>query len=355
LLGAGLAVALTWSASVYDNDPAAFAERARPLLDGRFPYFDYEYEHLPLAIAPMFAAAVIERISPISYTVAFWTVMSGILFGIGALLNRIGRQLGVAHAARRWLLVSWGILPLAAFRVDALSVLLTVATVWYLVEGRGRRSAWAWAGAIAAKGWPVVLVVVDWWRGQRRRAVVAAGATLLGAGVLALFPLFRSGRAFSGVHIETVTGAPVVLARLMRGADHGVSSLAGASYVEVGSWAAVANLALGAGLALYLLLALRRDFTWRRGMDLAGAGTIALMLASPLLSAQFVLWITPFAALSRSPRVRAGVFGVTLLTGAFVTFWYSGYQVWWATIIARNILLVWTGFYWARWVVTESP
>ncbi len=355
ILVIGVSIASIWPWAVHKNDPIAFADRSRPLLDGQLPYIDFEFEHLPLAIVPMFMTAVIEKLLPVHYTLLFWALMSGVLFGIGALLNKIGHQLGVTDVALRWVLISWALLPLLAFRVDALSVLLILVAVSLSIAGDDRKSGWATAGAIAAKGWPIVLAVVDWWRGRRRRAVVTVGLTaVLGIG-LTMFPLFRSGRSFFGVHIETFTGAFIALSRILVGEPTQVDVAAGASYVEVGGWAMAVNVLIGVGLGIYAIRVLRAEFDWRRALDLIGVLTIALMLLSPLLSAQFVIWMTPFAALSSSTKVRIGATGAAFLTGVFVTFWFIDSWWWWAIIVGRNLFLVWTGWVWARHLTSAEP
>jgi hypothetical protein len=223
------------------------------------------------------------------------------------------------------------------------------------MDGRSRDSAWATGAAIASKGWPIVLAVIDWWRGERRRATITVGATLAGVAVLTTFPLFRSGREFFGVHIETVTGAAIALVRTVRGVPTGVGVAAGASYVEVGSWAVATNLLIGAALGLLGLRVLARPFSWKRAVDLIGVLTIAVMLVSPLLSAQFIIWITPFAAVSTNRRVRIGAAAAAFLTGVFVTFWYIDSWWWWAVIVARNGFLLWTGWVWVHGLLNEQP
>lgn len=351
----GVVIASTWPEAVYKNDPIAFAERSRPLLEGKLPYLDFEFEHLPLAIIPMLLTAVIELVVPIHYTLIFWLLMSAVLFGIGNLLNRIGRQLDVEDAALHWVLISWALLPLLAFRVDALSVLLILVAVTLAIAGDDRKAGWAMAGAIAAKGWPIVLAVLDWWRGKKRRAVLTVGLTAAGVIGLTMFPLFRSGRSFFGVHIETCTGALIALVRIVSGSSTQVDVVAGASYVAVGSWAMAVNALLGLSLSVYAIRVMRTSFDWHRAVDLIGVLTIALMLLSPLLSAQFVIWMTPFAALSSSSKVRAGAAAAAVLTGVFVTFWFMDSWWWWAVIVARNLFLVWTGWSWARHLFRTAP
>jgi len=355
LLVVGLIVAINWPYAIHRNDPLAFAERSRPLLEGQLPYFDYEFEHLPLAIVPMGITAVVEKaLGNVHYTLVFWMLMSGVLFAIGSQTNRLGRRLGIDDAALRWVVISGALLPLIAFRVDALSVLLIVLTVTLAIDRRNTASGWALAGAIAAKGWPIVFAVVYWWQGKRRRALLTVALTVVGAAALAMLPGFRSGRSFSGVHIETVTGAAIALSRILFGSSARTFVAAGASYVEVGKWALAINALIGLTLAAYALRVLRTRFRWDRAVDLIGVLTIAVMLLSPLLSAQFIIWITPFAALSKNSRVRAGAAGTAYLTGVFVTFWVIDAWWWWAIIVARNAVLVGTGWYWARHMLREA-
>ena len=353
VLVVGVFVASNWHHAIHKADPTAFAERSRPLLDGSLPYLDYEFEHLPLAILPMAATAVIESVVDVHYTLIFWAIMSVVLVGVGHFTNKLGDLLGIEDAALRWVLISWALLPLLAFRVDALSLLFTLLALTFVISKRESASAWAMGAAIATKGWPIVLVAVDWWRGKRRRAVVTVGATMSGVVILSSFPLFRAGREFFGVHIETVTGSAVVLGRLLRGLPMQTDIAAGATYVEVGAWAMAVNLIIGLVIGVLGLRALTREFTWAGAVDLVGVLTIAVMLVSPLLSAQFIIWFTPFAAVSTSKRVRAGAAGTALLTGVFVTFWYFDATWWWALIVARNGFLIWTGWVWSRHLVRD--
>jgi len=351
ILVVGLLVASNWDHSVLKNDPTAFAARTHQVLEGRIPYVDFEFEHLPVALAPMLAAGLLEKVlGNVHYTLLFWLVMSLVLFEIGIVLNRLGRQLGQADVALRWVAMSWAVLPLAAFRVDAVSVLLTLLALSLLLAGNEKGSAWATGTAIAAKGWPIVLSVVDWWRGKRVRAALTVAITIAGVAVLASFPLFRSGREFFGVHIETATGSIVGLVRSLTGSSLRSEVTAGASYIEVGKWALALNGVLGIALGLSALRSLRNPFSWERAIDLIGVLTIAVMFVSPLLSAQFVLWITPFAALTASRRVRFGTAAAAVLTGVLVVFWYFDSSWWWGVIVARNAALMWTGWTWSQFV-----
>jgi hypothetical protein len=70
--------------------------------------------------------------------------------------------------------------------------------------------------------------------------------------------------------------------------------------VESGWWAQLINLLPGLILATLAISGIRTPFDWRKAWLLFGALVGAVMIASPLLSTQYMSWITPFAAFRRS-------------------------------------------------------
>jgi hypothetical protein len=66
-------------------------------------------------------------------------------------------------------------------------------------------------------------------------------------------------------------------------------------------WSAqLINLLPGLILATLAFSGVRAPFDWRKAWVLFGALVGAVMIASPLLSTQYMAWITPFAAFKRS-------------------------------------------------------
>jgi hypothetical protein len=343
----GLVLAAVLPDSVVKNDPSFYAERIAPLFEGQLPYFQFDFEHLPLAMVPMALAGVIERTAGYSnYPIIFWVLMSAVMFGVGYYVERVGRTLGVAGSGRRWVFIAAGVIPLVTFRVDGISLLLALMAFTYMIEAQERRSVWAMAGGIAAKGWPVTLAVVDWWRGRRRRALLTVSLTAIAGLVLLAIPGFTSGRAFTGIHVETLSGSLVGLFRTATTPSARTVLNAGASYVEVGVWAPFLNLLVGLSLGIAVLKVLRSDFAWDKAAGVVGVSIIALLLASPLLSAQFIIWLTPFAALTRNQRINIGAGVVALLTGTIVMFWHMDAVWWWSVIVVRNLALIWLGWIW---------
>jgi hypothetical protein len=198
----------------------------------------------------------------------------------------------------------------------------------------------ATAAGILAKGWPVVLGVVEWWRGNRARAALLAVFTAILALTLLALPGFQSGRSFSGVHQETLAGSLVLVWRHLTGTDLAIVGHAGAVYLEVGTWAVVLNLAVGGVLGVLALGGLRREFTWRRGHTVLAALVLAIIVASPLLSAQFLIWPSAFLALVAGRRFLAVSVAASILTVVLFGFW-DREALWWAlTLLGRNVLVL---------------
>lgn len=322
------------------GDPHVYEAQMELLFAGELPYSDFRFEHLPLTIVPMASAYAVSTATGLGYAWVLLVVNMAMVFATSSFVVRVADALGIAGAGHRFAVMAAPMLLIIPFRLDALSALLAVAAVSYAVEGRSARSAAAAAGAIAAKGWPVVLAATDWWRGERRRAQLLVGfAVVVGVLMLAL-PGFRAGRSFGGVHQETITGSILVVFRLLTGSDPGIVHTAGAEYVEAGMYAILANIAVGAAIAIAALPVLRKPFDWTGGIALAAALTYAVLLASPLLSAQFVWWPLPFVALVAR---RRGQITLTLAAGisvALVALW-SPEALWWHSgWLVRNGLLV---------------
>lgn len=324
---------LTSDASLYHD----LIERA---LAGSLPYFDLGFEHFPLMLVPMSAALIISTISGLHYTVGFAALMLVFLFLIAETVARLGRRLGIEDGARRWLLVAGPLFPLVLFRLDAVPTLLAVLAVYLAVSEHERGSLAAALAGILAKGWPVVLAAAEWWRGKKFRAVGYVAFTGILALALLATPGFREGREFVGVHMETLTGSLLVTWRLLTGAPTGIVGAAGATYVEAGTWATVGNGLVGLGIGGAALLVLRTKFHWLGGVALAGALTYAIMFASPLLSAQFLIWPTPFLALAASRRVRWAAAAAALLTTLLFSVWTYDALWWNVGLVARNLLLL---------------
>ena len=329
-------------------DPHLYSEAMDHLFSGDIPYIDFAYEHLPLAIVPMAAAHIIAAPIGIPFGNPFTIVMLVIIFFSGVLVVRIGDELDLGDVGRRWVALMAPMLLIAPFRIDALSVMLATAAVYLAITGREGASLGAGMGAILSKGWPVVLAVADWWRGQRSRATGLVGFTVVVGALLLATPGFREGRSFVGVHQETLSGTLVIVWRMLLGSEAEIVNSAGAVYVETGVWALALNLLVGGAIALAALTVLRRSFSWQGGIALTGALTYAVLLASPLLSTQFLLWPIPFIALTGSRPARWLLTAAAAISVVLTGLWLPGTLWWHAAWLGRNVVLIAAAVYAVR-------
>jgi hypothetical protein len=331
---------MTTATSPFFGDSTLYEKSMERAFSGQIPYIDFSYEHLPLSAVPMAIAYVLSQATGMSYIPLFGLVSLAMLFATGEIVVRIAKRTGVNGAGNAWVFVVGPILPLIMFRVDALSVLLASAGVLLAIQGREQASLAATFGGILAKGWPVVGAASDWWQGKRRQAILLASGTVLVGIALLTTPGFRSGREFVGIHQETLIGALVATERGLTGSDIGLVGAAGATYIEIGKWAILATFAFGAALAIWAVLALRSRFSWSGSLSLTTALIFALILGSPLLSAQFLLWPMPFVAVigSRNTRIALSIAGG--MSMLLVGYWLPGSTWWHAFVVARNTVLI---------------
>jgi len=325
------------------GDPAIYRSRMALLFDGETPYLDFFFEHLPLVIAPMGTAWLLGgAFSPVVYTVIFAVLMALCLLLTVIHVERIGDALDLDGAGRRWLAVAGPLFPFILFRSDPFPVALAVVALHAMMGEKERRSTWMQYAGVMAKGWPAVLALPEWWRGRRWKAATLLTTTAgLMVGLIAL-PGFSQARQFSGIHSETVVGGFFTLARLRTGSSLALINEAGATYVAVPVWATVLNLTLG---ILLIGVALFRPgaFSWEGTVRLLSAVVAALLIGSPLLSPQFILWGTPFLALHPERTVRASAFTVSTLTLVYMLGWNPGFEgdLWWVGVVnLRNVVLV---------------
>ena len=331
-------------ATVIILDPNNYLAIGNQVLDGGTPYVTVPVEHLPVSLIPIVGFSLLVQLFDVPIVV-LWPVLMGLLFLATVVLWHLGGF--DAEISRRFVLVSLPLLPLVLSRLEPWVVFLCVLSIAlyhrrsFVLGGLGT------VVAALAKGWPVILIAIPW---KERRPWVAVGAATVSIGLLgvvALQPLFRQGRDFTGIHTETVVGSATLITRALLAEPLGVFTTAGAWYVSIGSWSVLLNLVPGAAIGILSLVVLRRSATQPAVLTSLGIGTIAIILVSPLLSPQFIFWITPFVAFA-SRKVRLIYILVGVLTLITVVFWMPKTVPWAALVLARNLLLIWLAVVWYR-------
>ncbi len=198
--------------------------------------------------------------------------------------------------------------------------------MWGLALARRRRETGGGvlvALGVFAKAWPV-LTLPGLWAEARDRALKAAIAVLVAGGLLWLLAGGPAGlqqvltfRGARGYQVESTVGSVLLL-----GTDHLTFSEAGAlriaSQPEWAKYTAAALLVAGVTVAWVLALRAARRLA-SCAAEAATLGSLVaiglLLVLSPLLSPQYLVWILPFVALRwRDRPLVATMAGAVVLT-----------------------------------------
>ncbi|TSC32663.1 glycosyltransferase family 87 protein [Corallococcus sp. Z5C101001] len=358
-----------------EGDLPLYFNTARAFLDGAVPNRDFRFEYPPYAL--------------------LWFVPATWVGGdVRGFILAFGLQLTLFDALIKWLLLSegarrWGTgwrawVPFAAYSVVSwiqslhylkrYDLLPAALTLFALVALMRRREGWAGValavGAVT-KLYPAVLVplalAVCWRRGAKPTRALVAG---LAAGVLPLVPLsfvwpwwkFASFHVERGLQVESLSAGLLWAAHLL-GFAHAQWVHAPAAYELQGPDAeavrAVTRQLWVAGSLLAAAVSVRG--AWRRPpvhmedlARLAGVPLVAFVILNPVLSPQYLIWLTgaaalallsgsvgPAAALLVAAAITRGIFaGSTYRTGIQPSFTLL--------LLARNAMVLGAGIAWAR-------
>ena len=322
------------------------------LSHGRFPLADPMWQYPPGAAAVFWLPGHL----PGGYVNSFVFLALGCDLATTLMLVARGRRGGSPAGAWYWVCGVPVLGAVTVTRFDMVPVALSVAAV--CLTGRGViRGALAGAGA-AVKVWPVT-VLAGLAPGQGRRGLAAAAAVLVAACVLfgsqtASFLVHQGAR---GVEIESVAATPFMIGR--RAGWHGTVLFRFGAYQLSGTHVALAQDATRLGLVLVtaavlgwrLLIAAGR-LSWRPEFlaDAPLAATLLYVVVSPVLSPQYLLWVTGLAAAclatgrtTQRPAALAVLAAAGLTQLIFPIGWLSLVSrsgVATGVLTARNVLLV---------------
>lgn len=342
----GVLLVMVFRLDYVSGDPLAYYERIAPVVEGEIPYIEAPFEHLPGMIVPMVLTWVAGGwSSPFAYR-GVWTMLS-IVGGLILLhgIRRLGETVGYPTVTRRWIYQSLPVIPLILFRNDVWPTMLAVFAVDRALT---RRRSFLWfdlTGGLA-KGWPVIVGVVGWFRGRRWGAALVTAVTLTALAAVAVSPGFRIGRTVSGLHTETFGAS---LYRLTSSGGGGAARYFddGAIYIVGPRIWGIPGLVVGSALIVAALVRMRRHRADGVGiLTLLGAVVFGLLLASPVQSAQFVFWATPFTAFSHRKAVAWMQFGIctcAMFTVAAFPLLFRDSTLWHGVNLARNLLILGCG------------
>jgi Glycosyltransferase family 87 len=319
---------------------------------GSFPLADPLWQYPPGAALAFWLPGRL----PGGYTDDFVLLAIGCDLAVTLMLCARARRGGSASGAWFWVCGVPLLGAVTVTRFDVVPVALSVAAVCLAGQGRAR-GVLIGAGA-AIKIWPVTLLAGTP-PGQWRRDL--AGAAMVLAAVCAVFPgaavSFVTHQAARGVEIESVAATPLMIWRQAGWAGtvvyrFGAMQLSGWPVAFVQD-ASVLGLVLAAAAVLgWRLLIASGRARWRPEFvaDAPLAATLLFLVASPVLSPQYLLWVIGLAAACLATgQTTQGPAALTVLAAAgltqliFPVGWPSlvaGSAAVAGVLVARNVLLV---------------
>ncbi len=292
---------------------------------------------------------------PGSYLDDFALLAVGCDLAVTIVLATASRRGGSLAGAWYWVCVVPVLGPLVVDRLDMIPVMLSVAAL--CAAGRGRVRGGLLAAATAVKAWPVTLLAGTA-PGQWRRVLPALAVVLTALAVLHGPTMsFLAHQGARGTEIESVVAVPFMIGRL--------AGWHGSVVYRYGAWQLSgehAGLARDASRLSLILIALAVTawcaataygrIRWRPefAADAPLAATLLVLVASPVLSPQYLLWAIGLAAAclaarqtSQRPAALVILVAALLTVIVFPTGWQAllrGSAVITGLLAARDALLV---------------
>ena len=307
--------------------------------EGR-PYRDFPVEYPPVSLAAIEVTAGNDGNETGAHLV--WLAFVCDLATVAALAFGWGPRTAVAY-----LFLTAPLLGFLYTTIDLISVALAVGAVALMVRGRDRLGGVALAAAILAKVWPLVLFPMMVLQ-RKGRALVWSGATL----TLGTFVWVWWGGASGLLQVATQRQTPgweyeSAVGSVLWALGRNFVVINDSSRIGVApGWAKALLLgAAVAGIAAVWYRASRRE---PRELGFPAVASVSiLLLAAPLLSPPYMIWLAPWAAIAWTERtgyVRWLLAALMLVGGlmlvassmlADVALWSVK-----ALVLLRNLLLV---------------
>lgn len=265
------------------------------------------------------------------------------------------RRGGSLAGAWYWVCVVPVLGPLAVDRLDMIPVMLSVAAL--CAAGHGGARGGLLAAAVAVKAWPVTLLAGTA-PGQWRR-VLAGLAALLTAVVILRGPTmsFLAHQEARGTEIESAVAVPLMIGRLAgwHGSvvyKYGAWQLSGEHAWLARDVSRLSLILIAVAVTAWCAATARGWIRWRPefAADAPLAVTLLVLVVSPVLSPQYLLWPIGLAAVCLAARqttqrpAALAILAAALLTViVFPAGWQSllrGSALMTGILVARNALLV---------------
>jgi hypothetical protein len=299
-----------WS-SILIND---FAPQAQAIKDGELPYRDQDIEYPPLSVPVLIAPIYVDDSTQGFVDGFMWEMLAFdlaivvlIAFGLPGDARRVLSAIGIYTVGVVILsgvvldpsLIDTG--PLILSRFDLVPTLFVLAAV--LARDRARSATWSvlLSTGAAIKAFPLLLYPALARSEPNPRRVVVAGAIpllLCAAAVLITGDEFGSAISYHterALQVESLAASPFEIAHVLGG---GAKVVVGHGGFEISAGGATAArwISVVIGAAVYLTLVLAGWRSRASNLELVTALLTVLVVFSPVLSPQFLLWLLPLSA-----------------------------------------------------------
>jgi hypothetical protein len=368
LLSRALVLLLVLNPDSYPHGPDIAADRdglyrswsTQVLDEGEAPYSETDIEYPPGAL-PFLVLPGIFGTTVGTYRLVFVLMMAVIdLLGLIACL-RLAKRWQSPTAPWLWVILVGVLGPIAYSRFDLVPAVMSAWAIERAAYGRwGWAGAWMSAGAVA-KVYPFLLLPLMFISSPNRRRVAWASVAVAVATALpvltALDDVWRDVGRYHlsrGIHVESLWGSILFIASrqgLASQLEFGAGALHFTGNVAEGL-RFVCDLGVLAVMAAGIYVTARLPRGDVRMMSAAMLGTLCLaMVASPVLSPQFILWVVPLgvAAVAAEPSRSLPLLltGIAVATAAIFPFLYSelasGAPLPVILLWGRNLALLWVG------------
>ncbi len=330
-------------------DTPIYAHYGDEMREGLVPYRDFAVEYPPVALPVFLIPSLIAGSGSdfSAYVRGFELLMAvcgASAMGLGALVlvrQHVGTPrliVGVAFAALTPLLIGSVILS----RYDLWPAALTVGSSAAIVSARKRTALGLLALAVAAKGYPIVIVplaILYVWRSSgRREAIGCAGifaavlfACFLPFVILAPHGVWASirGQISRPLEVESLGASILLAAHQLTGThlslivSHGSQNLGGHTAARLASM--LSPLQVGAVVLVWLRF-VRGPATEERLMVASTAAVCAFVIFGRVLSPQYLIWLAPLVVALPGRRGLAAT-GLLALAMGLTQIWIP--QLFW--------------------------
>ena len=361
------------AAGGFGSDVGTYFEYARAWAAGGAPYADFQLEYPPGALllfaAPLRAGGTDHYVRHFVLEMRAFDLIALVFVFLWAVRLAPAKPLHPWAAAAAYLCATTALYPVLYSRFDLAPAALTLAALYLAYTPAAAAGALLLGLAGAIKLWPLALaplfVALAARRAGRRGAFLAAASLLAGL-LLPVLPFLRAGAGSGlaaflayhqarGLQLESGWASLLELGEIL-----GLGHLRrvdeyGAYHLQCGPCGALAAVS---GPALLLLALAPQALAWWRGLGTAAdrgalglraaaAAVLGALVASKVLSPQFILWGVPLAVAGGGVADALAMLLVALLTTLVYPFYYPelldarvpGHALAVLALAARNLLL----------------